>query len=356
MSPGPPNSLLDTVEGYLRDKRLLLVLDNFEQVVEAAPQVTQLLTAAPGLKVLATSRVPLHVRGEREFSVPPLQLPDLDHLPPTDQLSRYDAVRLFVQRATDVNAGFSLTDDNASAVAFICARLDGLPLAIELAAARVKVLSPQAILARLESSLSLLTGGPRDLPARQRTLYSAIEWSYDLLDEDEQKLFRRLAVFMGGRTIEAIQAICTPEGDLAISVLDGIASLVDKSLLRREEGAGEEPRFVMLETLHEFAREKLQASGEAEDIRRRHTLYFLELAEEAEPHLQRVEQGQWFKRLEREHNNLRAAISWSLAQGEEEIALRFGAALMIFWHNRYPSEGRWWLEGAIKGRTPVSRP
>ena len=195
-------SPLEAVKEFLKDKRLLLILDNFEHVVEAAPVAGELLSAAPGVKVMVTSRVPLHIRGEKEFTVPPLQLPDIEHLPPLDRLGRYEAVRLFLERAVDVNDSFELTGDNATAVAQICTQLDGLPLAIELAAARVKFLSPQNILARLKSRLELLTGGPRDMPARQRTLRCAIEWSYELLDDKEKRLFRRLAVFRSGVTLE----------------------------------------------------------------------------------------------------------------------------------------------------------
>jgi predicted ATPase/transcriptional regulator with XRE-family HTH domain len=297
-------SMLDGVKAYLGGKQVLMVLDNFEQVVEAAPVVGELLMTAPNLKVMATSRVPLHIRGEREFAVSPLQLPDLQHLPPLERLGWYEAVRLFVERATDVNADFELTEDNASAIAHICVRLDGLPLAVELAAARVKVLSPQAIRSRLESRYELLTGGPRDLPARQRTLRSAIEWSYDLLDENEKKLFRRLAVFLGGFTLEAAEMVCwrgtgdarpttrNPETGFQDrqTLLDGIVSLVDKSLLQQHEGVGGEPRFAMLETIHEYAGEILEESGESEEMRRLHALYFLELAEQAEPHLVDLDQ------------------------------------------------------------------
>src|SRR5206468_662877 len=205
-------SLLEGMKEYLRVKRMLLVLDNFEQVAEAAPVIGELLIAAPRVKVMGTSRVPLHIRGEKEYAVPPLQLPDPENLPPLVRLRRYEAVRLFVERAADVKYGFALTRDNAEAVAHICARLDGLPMAIELAAARVKFLSPQTILTRLVSRLDLLTGGPRDLPARQRTLRGTIEWSYDLLEDEEKKLFRRLAVFAGGQPLEAIEAVCAPKG------------------------------------------------------------------------------------------------------------------------------------------------
>jgi predicted ATPase len=344
-------SMLEGLEAYLKARQLLLVLDNFEQVAEAAPVVAELLMTAPGVKLLVSSRVPLHVRGEKEVAVSPLHLPDLQHLPPAASLSRYEAVRLFTERATDVNADFELSEDSAYAVAHVCTRLDGLPLAIELAAARVKVLSPEAILARLESRLELLTIGPRDLPARQRTLRSAIEWSYDLLDENEKMLFSRLGIFQGGRSLEAIEAVCNPEGMMpqmtGMSVLDGVSSLVDKGLLRPEEGTGGDPRFVMLETIHEFAREKLRESGKAEELARRHALYFMRLAEEAEPYLTGKQQLKWLNRLDDERDNIRAALRWARSDDGSgdifgvEVGLRLCGAIWRFWSVRgYFSEGR----------------
>ena len=355
-------SLLEELKGYLKDKQLLLVLDNFEHVVEAAPFVGDVLRAAPGVKTIVTSRVPLHIRGEKEFSVPSLQLPDIQHLPPIDRLTRYEAVRLFIERAADVRAGFEITNDNAATVAHICARLDGLPLAIELAAARVKFLSPESMLTRLGSRLELLTGGPRDLPARQRTLRNTIDWSHELLSEEEKKLFRRLAVFQGGRSLEAIEAICNAEGVPGIQVLDGVASLVDKGLLSQEEGVGGAPRFVMLETIHEFAREKLQESGEADALGKEHALYFMLLAEEVERHLSGGKQKEWLNRLNAEHDNTRHAFKW--ARGEAvrgtqyavEIGLRLAGALWRFWQIRGDlTEGREVLEEALSwGGNPNS--
>jgi len=274
--------LLEGIKDYLQDKRLLLVLDNFEQVLEAAPQAGEILSAAPRLKVLATSRIPLGIYGEREYAVPPLAIPDPKRLPTLEVLSQYEAVRLFIERAEATKAGFEITSENAPAVAEICARLDGLPLAIELAAARIKLLPPSSILARLTNRLKLLTGGARDLPERQRTLRGAIEWSHTLLDEGEKTLFARMAIFSGGRTLEAIEAVCDAQGDLPMDAFDGVSSLVDKSLLRQEEGPEGEPRFMMLETIHEYAREKLRESGEAEEIGHAHARHFLGLAEEAE--------------------------------------------------------------------------
>jgi predicted ATPase/class 3 adenylate cyclase len=338
----------ESLKEYLGQRRLLLVLDNFEQVLGAAPAVTELLAAAPGMKVLATSRTPLGLYGEKEYAVPPLSVPDLRHLPDLKTLSQYEAVSLFIERAKSAKVDFEITDENAPAVAEICVRLDGLPLAIELAAARIKMLPPKAMLQRLGSRLKLLTGGARDLPERQRTLRGAIEWSFALLDEGEQVLLARLAVFSGGRTLEAIEATCDAEGDLPVDAFEGVSSLVDKSLLRQEEGPNAEPRFVMLETVHEFAREKLEQSGEAEQIKRVHAEYFLTLAEEADPELKGANQLEWLERLEAEHDNIRAALSWALERKEAEVALSLGGALWWFWSVRgYHSEGRRWLEQAL---------
>src|SRR5215211_9308724 len=278
--------LEESLKGYLRPKELLLLMDNFEQVLGGAPLVGELLSACPELKVLATSRSVLRVYGEQEYPVPPLELPRPGGgLPAMEALSQYESVRLFIERAKAAKPDFEVTNESAPAVAEICVRLDGLPLAIELAAARIKMLPPRAMLQRLTSRLKLLTGGARDLPERQRTLRATIEWSHALLDEGEQLLFARLAVFSGGRTLEAIEAVCDTRGDLPIGAFEGVSSLLDKSLLRQEEGPEGEPRFVMLETVHEFAREKLGQSAEAEEIKRVHAQYFLTLAEEAYPEL-----------------------------------------------------------------------
>ena len=342
--------LLEMVQAYLRDKHLLLLLDNFEQVVEAAPVVADLLQAAPRLKALVTSRVALRLSGEHEYAVPPLTLPDPKRLPPLERLAQYEAVRLFIERAQAAKADFMVTNVNAPAVAEICVRLDGLPLAIELAAARSKLLSPEALLARLSNRLKLLTGGARDLPARQQTLRAAIDWSYGLLEPGEQTLFARLAVFAGGCTLEAIEAVCNADRDLPIDLFDGVASLLDKSLLRQEEGPDGEPRFVMLETIHEYASEQLEASGDAETLRRRHADYFLALVEEAEPQLTGPEQGAWLDELEEEHDNLRAVLRWSLQrEGGSEMALHLAVTLRRFWTRRsHMSEGRGWLEAALE--------
>jgi predicted ATPase/class 3 adenylate cyclase len=349
--------LVDTLIEYLRDKELLLVLDNFEHLLDASRLVALILKTAPRVKVLATSRVRLNIYGEHEYGVPPLSLPTegvwrstlLARPVSLETLTQYEAVRLFIERAQAARADFQMTIDNAPAVAEICVRLDGLPLAIELAAARVKVLPPQALLSRLEHRLKLLTGGTVDLPVRQQTLRDTLEWSYDLLNDEERKLFRRLAVFVGGRTLEAIEAVCNAEDDLGIDLLDGVQSLIDKSLLRQEEGVGGEPRFVMLETIHEYARDKLEESGEARVLAKEHAAYFLRLAEEAEPHLTSAKQQEWLLRLEEEHDNLRATLGWALARGEAETALRLGWSLSHFWQFLgYLSEGRKWLEGALQ--------
>jgi predicted ATPase len=258
VSESAGRALKEDLRNFLSNKELLLVLDNFEQVVDAAPLVGELLSACPGLKVLGTSRTSLRIYGEHEYAVRPLELPDPDHLPPIETLREYEAIRLFTERAHAANTDFSLTEENAPAVAEICARLDGLPLAIELAAARVKLLSPQAMCSRLSNPLKFLTGGARDLPERQRTLRGAIAWSHALLDEGEQALFARLSVFSGGCALEAVEAVCDGEDDLPVDIFEGLSSLVDKSMLRQEEGIEEEPRFVMLETIREYARERLE--------------------------------------------------------------------------------------------------
>jgi predicted ATPase/class 3 adenylate cyclase len=326
--------------GFLRDREILLVLDNFEQVVEAASLVGELLAGCPGLKALVTSRGLLRVYGEREYPVPAMGLPDPRGLPPPDDLGGYEAVGLFVERARSVKSDFGITEQNASAVAGICIRLDGLPLAIELAAARVKLLPPEKILERLESNrLKLLAGGARDLPERQQTLRGAIDWSYALLEEGDRTLFARLAVFSGGCTLEAMEEICAVE-----DALEGAESLLDKSLIRQEETSRGEPRFAMLETIHEYARERLQEKDGAETVHRRHAEYYLTLAEESEPRLGGPEQVAWFERLETENDNLRAALSWAIERGEAGLGLRLAEALRPFWYARGDYvEGRGWV-------------
>ena len=347
-------TLVEALEDKLRDEELLLVLDNFEQVLVAAPLVGHLLAACPRLKVLATSRATLRLYGEHEYAVPPLGLPDVRHLPPVEKLSQYEAVRLFIERGAAVRGDFEVTNESAPAVAEICTRLDGLPLAIELAAARIKILSPQAMLERLGNRLKLLRGGARDLPERQRTLRGAIDWSHDLLEEDEQTLFARLSVFVGGCSVEAAEAVCDAEEDLPVDVLDGLELLLDKSLLRQEEGAGKAPRFYMLETIREYALERLEERGQAQELRRRHAEHFLMLAEEVEPELRSSEPAGCLQRLEEDHDNLRAALYWSLESGETELGVRLGGALRLFWQARgHWEEGRGWLEKLLAVGDPV---
>jgi len=320
---------------------MLFLLDNFEHLVQAAPTVAELLAMAPNLKILVTSRAALHVYGEHEFPVPALAVPDLRCMPPVEVLSQYPAVALFVQRAVAAKPDFELNRQNAPAVTEICTRLDGLPLAIELAAARVKVLSPSSMLTRLASRLQLLTGGARDLPTRQQTLRGAIDWSYDLLNAAEQKLFRRLSVFVGGCNLEGVEAVCDTKSDLDLDLLDGMASMVDKSLLQQVEQANGESRFVMLETIREYALEKLEASREEALTKRAHAAYCLVLAEEEATEQSGAEGAEWLERFALEHDNFRASLEWLTETGDAEWGLRLGAALFRFWETReYLAEGR----------------
>jgi predicted ATPase len=344
----------DVLKRHLRDKRMLLVLDNFEHVVMAGPQVADLLATCPWLIVLVTSRERLHVRGERVFSVQPLNVPDLTRLHPFEELLHYSALELFAERARDVDTDFELVEENAQAVAAICAHLDGLPLAIELAAPHINVLSPQEMLRRLDELLK--APGLHDLPARHQTRHSAIEWSYSLLGEAERRLFRRLAVFSGGHTLEAAQAVCNTNGDLGIDVLVGTESLVSKSLLQTRQGRDGSSRMRMLETIHEYAREKLEESGEADELRQHHATYFLSLAEAGNMELTGPNQSLWLGRFEDEHENLRAVLRWVSILGEgkagigaaPELGVRLGGALWRFWYlHNYLSEGRSWLSAML---------
>jgi len=340
--------LLEGLQDHLREKQLLLLLDNFEQVVSAAPVVAELLVAAPRLRVLVTSRTSLHLSGEHEFVVPPLALPDLRNLPPPDRLLQYGAIRLFVARAQAAHSAFVMTGENATAIAAICQQVDGLPLAIELAAGRSKLFAPQALLSRLRNRLKLLVGGAQDLPLRQQTLRGTIAWSYDLLGQDEKALFRRLAVFVGGCTLEAAEAVCTAQGDLLIDVLEAVAALVDKSLLRQETQADGQPRLLMLETIREYALERLAASGEAEAVRRQHAIFFLRFSEEAEPKIRGAEHFLWRTRLEVEHDNLRAALRWTLESQEAEMGMQLAFSLVAFWRaSNQDREGRNWCEQVL---------
>lgn len=356
--------LLESLQAYIQTKRLLLLLDNFEQVVSAASQLSALLAACPQLKLLVTSREILQVRAEHEFPVSPLTLPNTT--PPDSDLSdltaltRNPAVALFIQRAQAVKPDFALTAANSTAIAKICVRLDGLPLAIELAASRSKLLSPQALLARLEQEFLLSMRGARDAPPRHQTLRNTIAWSYDLLNDEEKTLFRRLAVFSGGCTLPTIEAVYAALGEEATTVLEGISSLIDKSLLLSiSQGEGEEYRYVMLETIREYGQETLTTTQEIETIRRIHALCYLDLAEKAEPELVGPQQALWLEKLEREHNNLRAAQHWFFEQGETdhyiEMALRLGGALRQLWdlHGHRIEETKF-LEEALAAKGEVS--
>ncbi len=337
------------LHNYLRDKQLLLLLDNFEQVIDAAPVAADLLQACPRLAIIVTSRAPLHVRGEHEFPVAPLGLPDVRQLPELKRLSQYAAVQLFIQRALDVESDFQINNDNAPAVAEICQQLDGLPLAIELAAARIKLLTPQAMLNRLQRRLPLLIGGPRDSPVRQQTLRSTIDWSYRLLGDPAKQLFCRASVFVGGWTLSAAEQVCNLDGDLGADMLDELDSLVDNSLLKQAESIEGEMRFSMLETIREYAQERLDERGEIDRLRERHAGFFLQLSEAAEPQLMSGRRQTWAATLEAEHDNLRAALAWHKAdQRNTEAGLRLAAALGVFWYFRgYLSEGRAWLESML---------
>jgi predicted ATPase len=344
---------IDVLKELLRRRRMLLVLDNFEHLVEAAAFVAELLESAEHLKVLVTSREVLRLSGEREFPVPPLSLPESDDAHPSDALARSEAVRLFVDRAQAVRPDFTLTDELTPVVAEICRRLDGLPLAIELAAAWVRTLTPQAIADRLDRRLHLLTGGARDLPQRQRTLRATIGWSYDLLDATDQALFERLGVFAGGWTLDAAEAVCAGEG--GPDVIEGLASLLEKSMVRHREARGE-PGFEMLETIREFAVERLEHRGDAERVRRAHALFFLRLASDAEQLLRTGEQDRTVERLAAENDNLRAAMRWSLDRGEPGRVARMGHALWLFWWARsLLSEAVAWMEEVLADGEKLSK-
>lgn len=342
------DALLNALKKLLLGKEMLLVLDNMEQVVKSGPLIAAMLGGCPTVKALVTSREPLRVQGESVFVVPPLLLPSIEKLPPIETLLDCPAVALFVQRAQASVSNFALTETNALEVATICARMDGLPLAIELVAARVKLFPPRALLARLvgahgQEAFRLLEDGSRDLPERHRTLQDAIRWSYDLLSEHEQTLFRRLSVFVGGCTLPAIEAVCNAMGDMSFDTIKTISSLLDKSLLNREyaEGGAEEPRFHLLEMVREYANLQLEAQGqtEADNVRLWHAEYYLALAEAAAAHRADPTYKGWLDRLEREHNNLRAALGWSLEKNVE-LAARLSGSLWLFWEVRsYVSEG-----------------
>lgn len=360
-------SLEDSLKLYLREKHLLLVLDNFEHVLPAGPFVAGVLAACPVLKVLVTSRAALNLSGEREYPVPPLALPDVKTQHSIAELEQVAAVQLFVERARAVKPRFSMTMTTAPVVTAICSRLDGLPLAIELAAARSKLLAPDALLRRLDNRLTLLTGGPRDAHRRHRTLRATIDWSYDLLDAAEQQLFARLAVFVGGCTLEAAEAVCRLQGagnreqesekwiDAAIAPLEVVQVLLDNHLLQADPGADGELRFTMLETIREYALERLEVGGEAFAVHQWHADFFLSLAQVAEGFLQGPQQRIWLQRVEEEHDNLRAAFHWTrTVQASPETSLRLAGALWWFWAaHGHLSEARAWLEDALQWTSGV---
>ena len=340
----PGRTAADVVHEYLRERRLLLVLDNLEQLITSSAVIGDLLDAAPMVRALVTSRIPLRVAGEQEYRVDPLEVPEPDHTVNAEQLSGYGAVRLFTERAGAVRQGFGLTDETAPAVAQIVARLDGLPLALELAASRMRVMSPSDLAQRLDHALAVLTDGARDAPERQRTLAGAIRWGYDLLEADEQRLFAQLAVFSGGWSLDAAETVCGPELD----VLEGLSGLVEASLVRRTEHDGGELRFSMLETIRDFAAALLEASDERAELWCRHAEWCRDLAERAEPHLTGEHQMRWLAQLEREHDNLRAALDRvgpGAGDHDVETALRTAAASWRFYQQRGRlQEGRVRLE------------
>jgi predicted ATPase len=353
----PGKGLLEPLSDSLNDKHLLLVLDNYEHVLDASSVVAFLLDECRELHVLVTSRIPLHLTREHEHAVPPLSVPDPTHLPDLETLSQYESVALFIERAKATKDRFSVTNENAPAVAEICSRLDGLPLAIELAAARIRLLPPQALLRRLSSRLKLLTGGAKDRPSRQQTLRGAIDWSYSLLSPEEQTLFARLSVFAGGCTFEAAEVVCNPEGD--VDLLEGMASLVEKSLVQQEEGPDGEPRFRMLETIREYAAEKLEEQEKTEAMRGEHARYFLELPKEVgvgDPGQWKPEHPHGLKRLETELDNLRAALTWCQARGEGELGLHSISSLFWLWEVRgFFAEGQRWAKALLAHRDRADR-
>lgn len=357
-----PESAVWTAEesllNYLKDKNILLVLDNFEHILAAAPLVTSLLQACPSLRILVTSRSPLNLRGERQYPVSPLPIPDLIHLPPLETLSKTPSVALFVERASQVDPEFKLSISNAGVIAEICNRLDGLPLAIELAAPLTKLLPPQKLLSKLSSSLSLLRGGPVDLPPRQRTLRAAIDWSYDLLDPREQALLARLAVFVGGWTLDAAEVVVgeSTAGDQKQShseILEGMFLLVDQSLVQRQERPYGLERYTMLSTIHEYAYHKLLERGEKEILQQRQAVYFLALAEASGPALRGSQQQSWLIRMRDEHDNLLTALHWAFDSHQPEMLLRLAGSLWRYWWmHGHLRDGRDWLEKALKASSP----
>ncbi len=337
---------------YLRECKtapVLLLLDNLEHLLSASEFIVELIDASQNLKVLATSRAPLRLYGEHEFPVPPLALPGAEEMHSLDVLKANPSISLFAQRATAVNPDFQLTEENARVIAEICSRVDGLPLAIELAAARVKVLPLSGIRARLQSRLQLLTAGARDLPERQQTLRNTIDWSFDLLNESEQKLLRRLSVFWGGCTLEGAEAVCNTRNDLGEDVFELMSSLLNKSLIQQRQQGNDEPRFRMLETIREYSLERLHLSGEEQSTRRAHAAYCMVLAEEGNPDLDEAQRVAWLMRCDVEHADFSAAVDWLFQTRDLEWALRFCMALFRFWDMReHSAEGRARLEHLLE--------
>ncbi len=345
--------LVDVLKRFLSPKHLLLLLDNFEHLLGAAPLVGELLAAAPQLTVLATSRERLHVYGEQEYSVQPLQLPDLGPASPVERLIDNEAVDLFIQRARAAHPLLKLDGYQLSAIARICIRVDGLPLAIELAASQAKIYPPSVLAERLEGSLQALPSGPRNVPARQRTLRATLEWSHQLLQEDEQTLFARLSVFQGGATLEGIDRVCRQ--GLQTSTIQALASLVEKNLVLTREPRDTELRFAMLETIHEYATDRLVARGEVDSTRRRHASYYADLADQAGHEFRGLRNQYWFPRLRAENDNLRSALGWSLQGGEAILAVRMAAALRDHWHyNGLAAEGLRWVELALERSVDIA--
>jgi predicted ATPase/class 3 adenylate cyclase len=341
-------SVLETLVIELRNQRSLLVLDNFEQVIEASPAIGTLMGGTSQVRVLVTSRSPLRIHGEQVFPVPPLELPDPARPPRPEELTRFEALTLFVERAMAIDPGFALSEENSRAIAEICRRLDGLPLAIELAASRLRLLSPSAMLERLDRALPLLTGKARDLPARQRTLRGAIDWSYDLLAPEIAALFRRICVFAGGFTIAAAERVSAPQGELGVDTLEGLDALLDTSLVRRRSELAVHDRFETLQTIREYGLERLGEGDEAAAVRRCHAYYFLELAEATEPELRGSDLELHLEVLRLEHDNMRAALAWALEQDEGNVALRISSALWRFWQLHGDlTEGRRWTGQAL---------
>ncbi len=335
LSVGGTTPPMDVVIDHLRERKVLLVLDNFEQVVDAASDMARLIHEAPDVKVIVTTRIVLRVYGEQEFPVPPLGLPAPGTTPLTaSEAAGYEAVQLFTERAMAVNPSFALTDENAAAVTEVVQRLDGLPLAIELAAARTRVLPVTAICARLDQHLSLLTGGARDLPQRQQTLRGAIDWSYDLLEGPDRLLFERFSVHAGGAYLTQADRVCGPTAELGEDVLDGLSSLAEKSLVKSGLNGSEDPRFLMLTTIRDYAHERLNASEDHRVLERRHADTYLELVESLAPDILGSRAAEITQRLDTDHDNIRAALDWAVAQGEVEIALRFLASTWRFWQTR----------------------